>query len=249
MTYSRPAARARPAYTVCPMHCAVINAIAILTVLAAIPVSKSVAQSATSDPGSFETVSFETVDGGLIYANRYGDGAHAVVLAHGAIFDKESWHDLATRLATDGYTALAIDFRGYGDSRAGRSRGALYEDVLAAVRYARAEGAERVAVLGGSMGGGAAGTAAARAEPGEIDDLILLAAVAADAPERMQGRKLFIVSRGDGLRRTAERQFDAAPEPKELVILDGNAHAQHIFRTDRGEELTETILEWLGRAP
>jgi len=43
--------------------------------------------------------------------------------------------------------------------------------------------------------------------------------------------------------------FEAAPEPKEFVMLDGNAHAQHIFRTDRGEELTETILEWLARAP
>lgn len=231
------------------MHYAAIKAIAISAALAAIPISKSVAQSTALDPSSFETVSFDTADGGVVYANRYGDGAHAVVLAHGAIFDKESWHDLATRLAAAGFSALAIDFRGYGDSRAGRSRGALFEDVLAAVRYARSEGAERIAVLGGSMGGGAAGTAAARAEPGEIDDLILLAAVAADAPGRMQGRKLFIVSRGDGLRRTAERQFEAAPEPKDLVILDGNAHAQHIFRTDRGEELTETILEWLGRAP
>lgn len=212
-------------------------------------VSGAVAQGTNEAAGDHSTVSFDTADGGLVYANRYGDGEHAVVLAHGAIFDKESWHELAIRLAADGYTALAIDFRGYGDSRPGRSRGSLYEDVLAAVRYVRFEGAERVAVLGGSMGGGAAGTAAARAEPGEIDDLILLAAVAADAPGRMQGRKLFIVSRGDGLRRTAERQFEAAPEPKELVILDGNAHAQHIFRTDRSEELTETILEWLGRAP
>jgi pimeloyl-ACP methyl ester carboxylesterase len=231
------------------MHQTIVNVVGSSIVLAMGAMNAGVAQPAATESSRFETISFETADGGLVYGNRYGDGAHAVVLAHGAIFNKESWHELASQLAAEGFSTLAIDFRGYGESRPGRSRGALYEDVLAAVRYLRAEGAERVAVLGGSMGGGAAGTAAARAEPGEIDDLILLAAVAADAPERMQGRKLFIVSRGDGLRRTVERQFESAPGPKELVILEGNAHAQHIFRTDRGIELTDTILAWLARAP
>lgn len=198
-------------------------------------------------PSAFETVSFETADGGRIYADLYGHGTHAVVLGHGAAFNKESWHELATRLAEAGYSALAIDFRGYGRSRAGRQRGALYEDILGGIRFMRERGATRVSVIGASMGGGAAGNAAARAEPGEIDKLILLAAVAADSPERMQGDKLFIVSRGDGLRPTVQRQFEAAPQPKELKILEGSAHAQNIFRTEHARELTETILAFLAR--
>jgi len=217
--------------------------------LAGIGLSVSFAQGVGGAASAHATVSFDTADGGHIYGNSYGDGAHAVVLAHGAVFDKESWHELATRLASEGYTALAIDFRGYGQSRAGTSRGALHEDVLGAVRYLRSRGVRRVAVLGASMGGGASATAAARAAPGEIDELILLAAVAADAPERMQGRKLFIVAQGDGLRSTVESQFSAAPEPKELVILEGSAHAQHLLRTDQGAALTDTILAWLAKAP
>ncbi len=207
------------------------------------------AQVSMDDPGAFREISFETDDGGLIFGNLYGEGPHAVVLAHGAVFNKESWNELATRLSEEGYRALAIDLRGYGKSTAGRRPGALYEDVLGGIRYLSDQGATRVSVIGASMGGGAAGDAAARADPGEIDRLILLAAVAAGAPERMQGNKLFIVSQDDASRRTVERQFEAAAEPKELRILEGSAHAQHIFRTNRAGELTETLLTWLSGNP
>jgi dienelactone hydrolase len=210
---------------------------------------ESAAQVSATAPGAFDEVRFETADGGQIFGNLYGEGSHAVVLAHGAIFDKESWDTLATRLAAEGYSALAIDFRGYGKSKAGRRPGALYEDILGGIRFLKERGATRVSVIGASMGGGAAGNAAARVEPGEIDHLILLAAVAAESPERMQGKKLFIVSRDDGIRRTVERQFNAAAEPKELRILEGSAHAQHIFRTGRGRALTEAILASLAENP
>lgn len=130
------------------------------------------AQVSADDPGAFREISFETEDGGLIFGNLYGEGTHAIVLGHGAIFDKESWDDLATRLSREGYQALAIDFRGYGKSTAGRRRSALHEDILGGIRYLSEQGATRVSVIGASMGGGAAGDAAARAEPGEIDRLI-----------------------------------------------------------------------------
>ena len=217
--------------------------------LAALTVEAGSAQISTADPGNFQEVSFQTSDGGLIFANLYGQGSHAVVLAHGAVFNKESWDDLATRLSAEGYQALAIDFRGYGKSTAGRSRGALHEDILGGIRYLKKQGATRVSVVGASMGGGAAGDAATRAEPGEIDRLVLLAAVATRSPQRMQGSKLFIVSGEDGLRRTVEQQFTSAVGPKELRILEGRAHAQHIFRTDRAGELTEAISAWLAKGP
>jgi len=37
-------------------------------------------------------VHFYPANGGETYANLYGEGKHAVVLAHGAIFNKESWN-------------------------------------------------------------------------------------------------------------------------------------------------------------
>ena len=196
----------------------------------------------TSD---FEEISFETADGGQIFGNLYGEASHGVVLAHGAVFDKESWDHLARRLADAGLKALAIDFRGYGKSRAGRDGRALHEDVLGAVRYLRDNGTSEVSVIGASMGGGAAGQAAAEAGPADIDRLILLAAVANSAPEQMTGRKLFIVAEGDGLVGSVRRQYERATEPKELVVLPGNAHAQHIFNTEHAERLRTLIIDWL----
>lgn len=188
-------------------------------------------------------VEYPTADGGRIVANLYGDGAHAVLLAHGAVFDKESWQGLAERLSAEGLTVLAIDFRGYGGSRAGtRGRGAMHEDVIAGVRFLADRGAREVSVLGASMGGGAVGEAAANLSDGELAHLILLAAVAAPDPERMTGAKLFVVSEGDSFRRSVEEQFRRAAEPKRIEMLPGNAHAQHIFRTAAGDALTELIV-------
>ena len=196
----------------------------------------------------FEEVSFTTADGGTVVANLYGDGQHAVLLAHGAVFDKESWNELAQDLLADGYRVLAIDFRGYGQSTPGRAGNALYQDVLAGIRYLHSEEAERVSVIGASMGGGAVAQAAVVVAPDEIDKLILLAGVPIATPERMQGNKLFIVSRGDSLRDAVEDQFERAGEPKELTVLAGSQHAQHIFSSRRsGEELTAVIMSWLAK--
>jgi len=202
-----------------------------------------------------ERVSFPTQDGGLVHGDLYGRGDRGVLLAHGGRFNKESWEKQARALAAAGFRALAIDFRGYGQSRGpGQSDplGApLHLDVLAAVRYLRTTGARTVSVVGGSMGGGAAGDASVESQPGEIDRLVLLAATASRPAEKLKGRKLFIVCRDDigwgniprlpGIR----AHYEKAPEPKELIILDGSAHAQFVFGTGQAERLTREIVRFL----
>jgi esterase/lipase len=59
-----------------------------------------------------------------------------------------------------GHQVLAIDFSGYGRFTAGADSHALFEDVLAEVRYLHSHGVARVSVLGASMGGGAVAEAA-----------------------------------------------------------------------------------------
>ena len=191
-------------------------------------------------------VSYETADGATISADLYGSGAHAVVLAHGMVFDKSSWKDLAGELAEVGFQVLAIDFRGYGKSKGG-SREDFHEDILGAIRYLRAQGAERVSIVGGSMGGGAAGRAATQVQPGEISKLILLSPAPVAHPDRLSADAiLFVASRGEGMVRAMTSQFERAPEPKRLELLDGDAHAQHIFKTSQADALSELILEFLG---
>src|ERR1700674_5038645 len=99
-----------------------------------------------------EHVSFPTQDEGLIYADVYGKGDRGVVLAHGGQFNKESWEKQALALAAAGFRAMAIDFRGYGQSRgpgqADPLSAPLRFDVSAAVRYLRKTGAKTVSVVG-----------------------------------------------------------------------------------------------------
>ena len=125
----------------------------------------------------------------------------------------------------------------------------LHLDVLAAVHYLRDRGAKSVFAIGGSLGGDAA-AAAAIAEPGQIDRLVLLGATPGGPPEKLTVRKLYIMTRddtnGDGPRLPGLRaHFDKAPEPKELIILDGSAHAQFILGTEQGEGVMLEILRFL----
>jgi pimeloyl-ACP methyl ester carboxylesterase len=203
-----------------------------------------------------EHVSFPTRDGGLIHADQYGKGHRAVVLAHGGRFNKESWKKQAEALEKAGFRVLAINFRGYGQSRGpGQSdplSAPLHIDVLAAVRFLRTMGVKTVSVVGGSMGGGAAGDASVEAEPGEIDRLVFLGCGGSDNnPEKMKGRKLFIIARGDlgpgdipRLPKVREN-YAKTPGPKELIILEGSAHAQFLFETDHGARVTREILRFL----
>jgi dienelactone hydrolase len=201
-----------------------------------------------------QVVSFPTPDGGVVYADTYGTGERGVVLAHGGRFTKEGWRPQAVALADAGFRAIAIAYRGEDKSRGGsmtKPADAGYrDDVLGAVRYLRQTGAKTVSVVGASFGGDATAEALVAANPGEIDRVVLLAHGASTPPARMTGRKLFIVARDDanaaGPRLPAIRkQFEASPEPKELVILDGSAHAQFVFQSDQGKALMREILRFL----
>ena len=200
------------------------------------------------------TASFPTDDGGLVYADVYGDSDRAVVLAHGGQFNKESWKKQAEALVAAKFRVLALDFRGYGKSKGpGDSDpmdAPLYQDVLAAVRYLRKTGAKRVSVVGASMGGWAAGDASIASQPGEIDRLVFLGSAPGGPANKLKSPSQFIVARndtsGDGPRLPGIRkQYRKAPKPKELIILDGSAHAQFLFQTDQADRVMHEVLRFL----
>ena len=204
--------------------------------------------------GAQNAVSFPTEDGGLVYADIYGEGDRGIVLAHGGRFNKESWEKQSHVLASAGFRVLALDFRGYGKSRgpgdSAPMSAPLHLDVLAAVRYLRKMGAKTVSVVGGSMGGGAAGDASIASQPGEIDRVVFLGAYPNGPADKLKCTSLFIVARDDAnedgprLPRIRE-QYERAPQPKALIILDGSAHAQFLFQTDQGERVMREIVQFL----
>jgi hypothetical protein len=40
-------------------------------------------------------------------------------------------------------------------------------------------------------------------------------------------------------------QYDQSPDPKELLVLDGDAHAQFLFETNQADRLLQAILKFL----
>lgn len=199
-------------------------------------------------------VSFPTADGGRVHGRLAGAGSRALLLVHGGRFDQESWSDEIPVFVDAGWRVLAIDLRGRGLTTvpADASPDDLHEDVLGAVRFLKSVGAERIAVVGASLGGWAAARAAIAAGPGAIDDLVLLAAPSIEDAERIGVRTLFLVAqddvRGDGIRRLDEirEQHAAVPGEAELVVVEGSAHAQFLFDTDQRDRVLREIVDFLG---
>jgi pimeloyl-ACP methyl ester carboxylesterase len=203
-----------------------------------------------------EHISFPASDGWIIAADLYGSADRAVVLVHGGRFLKESWAKLAAALSNAGFRVLAIDLRGFGASKEGpadlRSDYGSPLDVLAAVHYLHDHGAKTVSVVGASMGGDATEGAIATSRLGEIDRIVLLAHGAYGSPEKLNVRKMFVVARDDsdgkGFRLTKiQSEFDRAPDPKELIVLEGSAHAQFLFQTGQSDRLMHEILGFLSK--
>jgi pimeloyl-ACP methyl ester carboxylesterase len=201
-----------------------------------------------------QNVWIDTDDGGRLCADLYGQGSKGVVLAHGGRFNKESWRDQASVLASAGFQILAIDFRGFGCSKGPGQEdfdnAPFDKDVLSAVRYLKAHGAKMVSVVGGSFGGSAAGDASIKSPPGEIDRIVFLGAAPNLSAAGLKSRALFLVARDDrndsGPRLPGIRaQYERSPGPKQLIVLDGSAHAQFLFQTDQKDRVMQEIVRFL----
>jgi pimeloyl-ACP methyl ester carboxylesterase len=98
----------------------------------------------------------ESGDGVRLYMIEAGSGTAAAVLAHGGRSDLCDTLTFATRLVEAGFRVVAFDFRGSGRSELpSRNQLALGKDLASAVAHARQTGAERVFLIGSSMGGAA----------------------------------------------------------------------------------------------
>ena len=97
-------------------------------------------------------------DGDLPSPRPKGERPPLIVMAHGYSADRASMSGMARSLARAGYAVLSLDLRGHG-SNTHRFEGDLRDDFDTAVDWAETSpyvDGERIAVLGHSMGAGAA---------------------------------------------------------------------------------------------
>ena len=193
----------------------------------------------------FQLIKYSTEDGGSIEGAFFkGSDDLAVIFAHGAVFNKESWHFLNRRLQQQKVSSLSIDFRGYGNSKKGDG-GNLYHDILGAIDYLKEKGFSRIAIVGGSMGGAAVLKALETNIDPTIKKVVLLAPAGGKGIYSESIDKLFIISEKEGLFTRVKQIYNQSSDPKKLETFPGGTHAQHMFKEKYSEELIEKIIDFL----
>ncbi len=208
----------------------------------------------TSEPAVATTqqaiadVEITTADGLTLEATEYPGGATWVVLAHMRPADKDSWASLASLFQDAGYSVLAYNNRGYGDSEGEREAFQLLTDASAALGHARSRGATGL-VFGGASMNGAAAMALAAAE--DFAAVFALSAVPAfpsvlDAAASLPSVAepiLFVAAGDDGSAVADADAFSAAAPDSHRITLEAGGHGTDMLNAEPG--LGEQIVAWV----
>ena len=174
-------------------------------------------------------VRFTAADTTRLVGHAYGTGSTAIVVVHQRDGTMCQWTAYAQRLGKLGYRALTIDLRNYGDSQERHYPANMRYggDVVAAIKYVRAQGAKKVFVLGASMGGSAAIDGAANARP-SVDGVVSVSGAAdlvdaIEAVTRLRAPSLFLAGAGDrDFATDAHRLYSASPaKDKKIDVVPG----------------------------
>lgn len=198
-------------------------------------------------------VTFRTSDGFTLDGSLFGHGAKVVILAHEFESDQSSWSGFASDLAKQGYAVLTFNFRGYGKSQGSRDIPSMDRDVSGAIKFmSETHDAERIVLIGASMGGTASLIAADRAE---IPVATLSAPVSfkgLDAGDHVAGigaPKLFIAADGDSAASKSARElFRRAADPEAgLELLIGNAHGTALLDSKQSDKVATLLKNFISR--
>jgi pimeloyl-ACP methyl ester carboxylesterase len=127
-------------------------------------------------------------------------------------------------------------------------------DLTGAVAFARRRGAQRIVLIGASLGGITTGKLAAQLRATSVviisaeQDLVGYGlAVSATELAAMTQPKLFIASQDDTNTAYSDTQsfFAHAPPPKQFHPFPGDVHGVHLFDTTAGNELRELLLSFV----
>lgn len=208
-------------------------------------------------------------DGAELAADYYpvAGSTRGVMLLHMMPSTRTSWGVFAERLAKAGFSAVAIDLRGHGESVGGpdgyrsftdAEHQASINDVTAGVNFLRARGVEEIVCIGASIGANLALWYCA--DHPEVAGAVLLSPglnyrgiKAVPLARRLQTRqKIYVVAAwDDGLGSgnaaiMAQEIFDACAARKKIILFDEGGHGTDLFA--QHPELIRTLLEWLKRS-
>jgi alpha-beta hydrolase superfamily lysophospholipase len=211
-----------------------------------------------------QRVTIRTDDGVLLAATWYEPGvrpAPAVILVHMLHKSRHDWDPVASRLASEGIGALAIDLRGHGESSGAIGGGdspdysALVRDIAAARRYLGSRSdvqQSRVGIAGASIGANLAALEAAG--DSTVASLALLSpsldyrGLRIEAAVRKYGsRPALLVSSDDDpyATRSVHDLQKAGGGTREALVLSHAGHGTVMLARD--QDLGRTLVDWFRR--
>jgi pimeloyl-ACP methyl ester carboxylesterase len=200
------------------------------------------------------SVTFETPDGATITGELYGSGETAVVFSVMGNC-KPGWREFAQLTAAQGLMALTYPWRGCRESGLTEQDELqkFVDDARGAINFVREQGAQKIILVGASLGGLASAKLAIESQASGIVIIASPPAISewgfeieptdlnTDIP------KLFITAENDPtVPASATRQLhDLAAEPKEWQTYPGDKHGTDLFETESREAMQQRILEFI----
>ncbi len=181
----------------------------------------------------------------------------AVLLVHGERRTANDWKFLQGKLQHKGFSTLAIDLRGHGDSQGvgvpplpDTTYQAMTADLEAGMAYLREQGATELMLVGADLGANLALTAGAQAQ--DATKVVLLSpglkihGIRADAALKAWGERsvLFVVSNDDPYSAKSALLLDAqARGPKHMEIYTGAGKGATMLNREPACE--GLVMSWL----
>jgi dienelactone hydrolase len=210
-----------------------------------------------------ERVTIRTDDGVSLAATWYEAGTRspAVILVHMLHKSRRDWESVASRLASEGIGALALDLRGHGESTGSLPEGdsadysVLIRDVIAARRYLASRSdvqPSHVGIAGASIGANLAVLEAsadtAVASVALLSPTTDYRGLRIDAAMKKYGARpaLMIASDDDAYAvRSVKELQKAGGGTREALILNHAGHGTVMLGHD--PDLARTLVDWFRR--
>lgn len=200
------------------------------------------------------SVTFDTADGATVSGELYGSGETAVIFSVMGNC-KAGWREFAQLTAAQGFTALTYQWRGCRESGSVDENEIqkFVEDARGANNFVREQGAEKIILVGASLGGLASAKLAVESQ---ASGLVVLASPPSipqwgfeidSADLNTDIPKLFITAESDNTVSADDTRalYDLAAEPKEWQTYPGSAHGTDLFEGESGSELQQRILAFI----